>query len=152
MSILLPMILICVFAFCSLGITLMGAQAYKNLQKNWTDKFGTTVAANYLRTKIYQNNVAGSVYLKTKDEYKILVIEDGRQEEPYETRIFMWENDLKEAFVRSDSPFDAKQGNTIAQLSFCEFSIDDGVFLAEISSMGGSRTRTAVALAGGGSL
>ena len=151
-GIVLPMLLICVFAFCSLGITLMGAQAYRKLQSNWVDEFGSSVAANYLRTKISQNNIEGSIYLKTEGDYNVLVIEDTQQEEPYETRIFVKDNDLKEIFVRKDTPFDENQGNTIAQVSLCEFSIDGGIFSAEIRSVEGGHTRVAVALAGGGAL
>ena len=150
-GILLPMGLTCLFAFCSLALALMGGRAYKQIQGSIDDSFGSTVAANYLRTKLSQNNTAGAVSLRQEGAFELLVIASEVSERPYETRIYVNEGQLMESFVAGDTPFNASSGMKIASLSSCTFAIaEDGLFTAELTSPEGAKTRTAFALAEGG--
>lgn len=149
-GILLPMGLICLFAFCSLALALMGGRAYKQIQSGINESYGSTVAASYLRTKLSQNNEVGRVNLREEGPYQLLVIESEQNGAVYETRIFLDGGELKESYVPADTPFSPASGVGIASVSECVFTLDDdGLFTAELRSEQGSATRTVFALAGG---
>lgn len=150
-GILLPLGLICLFAFCSLALALMGGRAYKQIQAGVDDSFGTTVAASYLRTKLSQNNGLDVVSLRQQDDIEMLVIKTQISGRDFETRIFMWQGQLMETFVAADSDFSTGGGISIARIKSCDFSISaENLFTAEIESMAGTKTRTAFALLTGG--
>lgn len=152
-GILLPMGLACLFAFCSLALALMGGRAYKQIQNSIDDSYGSTVAASYLRTKLLQNNSAGAVSLRSEGAYELLVITSHTTEREYEIRIFLNEGELREHFVSADAEFSPNSGTSIAQVRSCHFTIsEDGLFTASLESLAGAKTRTAFALAQGGSL
>lgn len=146
-GVLLPVGLICVFAFCSLLMAVMGARAYRSLQTNNDDSYGSTVAANYLRTKLAQNNAAGRIELRDEGGVQVLVIREEGEELNYETRIFVHGGNLREIYVSENQLFVAQSGTVIAPLQSCIFSIDDeGLFEAEITSPRGIVTNTAFSL------
>lgn len=150
-GILLPLGLVCLFAFCSLALALMGGRAYKQIQAGVDDSFGSTVAASYLRTKLSQNNGAGLVTLREEDGIEVLDITAKISDRDFETRIFMWQGQLMEMFVAADTEFSVEGGISIAKIQSCSFSIsEESLFVAEIESMAGTQTRTAFALLAGG--
>ncbi|MDL2254509.1 DUF4860 domain-containing protein [Ruminococcaceae bacterium OttesenSCG-928-I18] len=151
MGILLPMGLICLFAFCSLALALMGGRAYKSIQAGIDDSYGSTVAAGYLRTKLSQNNERGQVSIETEGPYEVLTIQSEQDDRFYITRIFVEEGELRESYTPTSTPFNPSSGVTIAKVNECRFELsEDGLFTAEILSENGVSTRTAFALAGGG--
>ncbi len=148
-GILLPLGLICLFAFCSLLLALMGGQAYKSIQNGVDDSFDSTVTANYLRTKLAQNNRAGAISLRTEGDIEVLVIASGTGNERYETRIYVQDGRLMENYAMASAPFSPEGGMSIAKVRSCSFSIEDGLFTAEIESPAGYSTRTVFLLAQG---
>lgn len=152
-GILLPMGLVCLFAFCSLALALLGGQAYKQIQSSVSDGFGPTVAAGYLRTKLSQFNHDGTILLREEGTMQVLVIEHDVNETAYETRIYLHEGRLMENFERADTPFAAVGGIQIAQLENCSFRIgEDGLFTAQMQGPDGQASTASFALAQGGSL
>jgi len=149
-GIMLPMGLICLFAFCSLALALMGGQAYKQIQAGVDDSFGSTVAASYLRTKLSQNNQPGVVSLRTEAGVDMLVIRTEGAQTVYESRIYVSDGRLMESFVPADDPF-SDNGIKIAEITSCTFALaDDGLFSAEIVSVAGAVTPVSFALTEGG--
>lgn len=150
-GVLLPMGLICLFAFCSLALALLGGRAYRQVQAGVDDAFDSTVAASYLRNKLTHNNEAGRVSLREEGAFEVLVIRDERGETAFETRIYVIDGQLRETFVPADAVFEAASGVTIALVGGCTFNLSaDNVFTAEIESPGGVHSRVVFALAGGG--
>ncbi len=150
-GILLPMGLVCLFAFCSLALALMGGRAYKAIQANVDAGYGSTVAASYLRTKLSQNNQKGQVSLLMEDGVQVLTISATQGETSYLTRIYMDGGELKESYQPASAAFSPGAGVTIAKLRECSFAIDgqSGLFTASLLSEEGTATRVAFALAGG---
>lgn len=147
-GILLPMGLVCLFAFCSLALALLGGRAYKAIQASVDENFETSVAANYLRTKVTQNNAAGRVELRREGAFDLLVITSGTEDNLFETRIYVIDGELRETYVPASVPFEAATGITIAQVEDCAFSIENGLLRAGILSTSGVNAEVAVALAG----
>jgi hypothetical protein len=149
-GIVLPMGLVCLCAFCSLALALLGGRAYKQIQNAADDGFGSTVAASYLRTKLSQNNAGSAVTLREENGVAVLVIAN---EGPpaYETRIYMAGGELREDFVPAGTAFNPVGGMRVAALARCDFTLDgDGLFTAEIESLAGSVTRACFAVSKGG--
>ena len=143
--------LICLFAFCSLVLALMGGQAYRQIQAGVDDAFGSNVAASYLGAKLVQNNTAGAVALRGEGDDQILTISMPIGDEVYETRIYLHDGQLKETLVLAGEEHRPNEGMSIAQVRSCRFGIAaDGLFTAELVSPAGVRTRVAFALLEGG--
>ncbi len=152
-GILLPMGLVCLFAFCSLALALMGGRAYRQIQANVDDSYGAGVAASYLRTKLSQNNSAGAVSLRSEGETQVLVISSEAEGRAYETRIFFAEGQLLELFISAEAGFGDEGATRIAEVAGCNFNMDeDGLFTAEFISPSGAVARTAFATTRGGRL
>lgn len=150
-GILLPLGLICLFAFCSLALALMGGRAYKSIQANIDSGYGTTVAASYLRTKLSQNNLPGSIRLTQENGVEVLSLSTTQNESSYLTRIYMHEGQLKESFLPEGSAFQPAGGVPIAMVNECTFALDEEtkLFTANMRNGDGVATRVAFALAGG---
>ncbi len=153
-GVLLPMGLICLFAFCSLALALFGGGAYRQIQGAVDDSFNCNIAAGYLRNKLSQNNAGGALSLREEDGVQLLVIavsEGGRE---YETRIYHADGQLRENTVTAGAPFQISGADiTIARLQSCRFECSgDGLFTAEMVSAAGTAVRTAIALPEGGGL
>lgn len=149
-GILLPIGLICLFAFCSLALALLGGRAYKDIQSSVDENFETAVTANYLRTKVSQNNVDGHVEMRKEGGFELLVITSGTADNLLETRIYVIDGELRETYVTASAPFEAASGITIATVGDCKMTVEDGLFQADILSTEGVSTQVAVALAGAG--
>lgn len=152
-GILLPMGLVCLFAFCSLALALLGGRAYKQIQAGVEQSFGPSVTSGYLITKLSQFNHSGSVSLRQEGDVELLVIESENSGSLFETRIYMLNGNLMENFERADTPFAPVGGIRIAALKNCSFALDeDGLFTATIESLDGAVTRASFAVAQGGAL
>lgn len=152
-GILLPMGLVCLFAFCSLALALYGGSAYKQIQTGVEDSFGPSVTAGYLRTKLSQFNHSGDITLRDEGGVQVLVIASESGDARYETRIYVQDGKLMENYERADTLFTGMGGIQIASLEDCRFTLDeDGLFTAEIESLDGTVTHTSFAVAQGGGL
>lgn len=150
-GILLPMGLVCLFTFCSLTLALLGGQTYRQIQAGVDDAFNSSVAANYLRNKLTQNNAEGKISLRQEGVFDVVVItgENGGGS-AVETRIYVIDGELRETYVLAEVPFEAASGITIALLGGCTFALSsDGIFTADIVSPEGVHTRVALALVAG---
>ena len=153
-GVLLPMGLICLFAFCSLALALFGGQAYRQIQGAVDDSFDCNVAASYLRNKLSQNNTGDSISLREENGVQLLVISTTVGERSFETRIYHANGQLRESTVAAGMPFEISPADiTIARLQSCNFTCsEDGLFTAEMVSAAGTRTRTAFAMVEGGGI
>ncbi|MDL2324148.1 DUF4860 domain-containing protein [Ruminococcaceae bacterium OttesenSCG-928-A16] len=152
-GVLLPMGIICLFALGSLVLALYGGRVYKSIQLCGADEFETTITANYLRTKLSQNNKVDAIWLANQGGTQVLTIELKTDEGVYETRIFVHQGQLMESFTSQSKAFAVEDAVPISAVQSCTFSIlDDNLFLAEITSPNGAFTRVAFALVQGGSV
>ena len=152
-GILLPLGMVCLFAFCALALALLGGRAYKQIQGNVDRSHGSSVAASYLRTKLSQNNSGGTILLEEQNGVQTLVITTDIQGRSFDTRIFMHEGQLVETFGPSGAEAGTAGGNLIANLSACTFALDeDGLFTAMLVGTDGTTARSAFALTEGGRL
>lgn len=151
-GVLLPMGLVCVFAVCSLALAILGGRAYKAIQASANDGVNSTIAANYLRTKLAGADAEG-VQLREENGTQLLAIVNEVDGVSYETRIYQHQDALMESTETGGQPFEPAGGMTIARVQSCVFTLDaDGLFTAEITSLEGTVTRTSFAVAKGGCL
>lgn len=152
-GILLPMGLVCLFAFCALALALLGGRAYRGIQARVDDSHNSTVAAGYLRTKLEQNAHGAQVFLRDEGGLQVLVIAKQVNGTLYETRIFMYSGRLWETYETADAPFGTAGAMQIARLHSCTFSLSsDGLFSAMLVSPAGTVTQATHALGQGGAL
>jgi hypothetical protein len=150
-GVLLPLGMICLFAFCSMFLLLTGLNVYRQLRQGSESVFGSTVAYSYLHTKISQNNAEGTISLREESGTQMLVLSNPNQgENPYETRIYFFGGELCELFTPANEPFDPNLGTTITPLLHCNFSIEQGLFEADMMTVEEESIHMAFNLAGEG--
>lgn len=150
---LLPLALVCLFAFCSLALGVMGGRAYKAINESIDDSYGSVVTANYLRTKLLQNNRQGAISIEEENGVQVLRIVSQQGGQPYETCIFVYDGALRESYGPVGNELVVESGVEIAKIAECRFSMaGDGLFEAAIVSPAGVHTRTVVALVQGAGL
>lgn len=147
-AVLLPMGLICIFAFCSLLLVVVGVDVYRQVQDSGDRSYDSAVLASYLRTKVVQNNVEGCIYLRDEDGLEVLVIESAAQGTELETLIFFQDGKLYEGLKLAEDDFNPGLASAIASVDGCSFAITDGLLTAELLIPGGEVARVAVTLAG----
>jgi hypothetical protein len=152
-GVLLPLGMICLFAFCSMFLLLTGLSVYRELRQGSDSVFGSTVAYSYLHTKLSQSNTEGAISLREEEGTQVLVISNPNQgENPYETRIYFFGGKLCELFTPASEPFDPALGTTITALLYCSFSIDGSLFEADMMTVEEESIHMAFGLVGGSGL
>lgn len=153
-GILLPLGLICLFAFCSLLLAILGTRAYSSVQQSIDNDFGATVTANYLRTKLGRANAQNAVEIRQIEGVQVLAIATQAGGMQFETRIYVYEGQLMEDYVDADAPLrqpGAPGSVVIAQVQSCHFEITpDHLLTVDIVSHGNAKSRLVFALLEGG--
>ena len=91
---LLPFLLVCLFALCTLLTAAFGLKTYYNLKDDTDRAYNSRTAVSYLVTKLRQSPGKHAV---TADG-SILRIEETMENTVYETRIYLENGVLKESF------------------------------------------------------
>ncbi len=102
---LIPFLLVCLFAVCSIIVTVFGLKAYLKIQKDTDLAYQSRTGASYLANRL--RGTEGSISLK--DNHTILLTED-ESGTAYETYIYFSNNTLWESTVLSGSePIDPEK-------------------------------------------
>lgn len=113
---ILPISLVCLFAFSAFVLTFLGSASYKNIKKNFDAVNNETVIVSYLSTKLRQANVQGALAIERTEEGDCLVIEEiNDMGKTYETTIFCKDGGLYEDYHEKESAFDG--GNTAMKIT-----------------------------------
>ena len=150
MGVVLPLTVLCLFAFASLSVGIAGLQLYRRGQAARDDTFACTMAAQYLRSKLQSVHSAGDVTIRQEGVGDVLVLTGTVGGERYETRIFLYNGQLVECYVSAAQPFNPVAAVPIAQLHGFSVSLDEnGLLHAALESVGGEQVRLVYRLATG---
>lgn len=137
-----PLLLFVIFTTCILSVLLTGADVLRSLSRRDQDSFQQRTCAQYLTTKVRQNDVASQIFVADFSHISDTVSvsdsslsEDGAiftgdtlflQEElggrTYYTRIYCWDGHLRELFSQADLTFAPSDGQEILNVQDLTFT------------------------------
>lgn len=94
---ILPISLVCIFAFLALILTFMGSENYKSIKANYDATGESTVSVSYLTTKVRQNNQAGVLSIVHQNGGDKLVVREEIKGKTFRTEIFVKDQSLYES-------------------------------------------------------
>lgn len=106
-------ILLCIFAFGSLLLIVIGANIYNDLTVNMDRNFQHRTPLSYISTKVRQNDTVNSVSIIEKEGINTLVLKAQDGKELSETWIYEYDNYLYEIYTDEGASFQLADGLAI---------------------------------------
>jgi len=120
---LFPVALFFVFALSALTVILLAARIYQSTTENSSLNYTSRTSLSYINEKIHQNDCEGAVYLDEFDGCQALVMAQSHNHERYYTYIYVYNQELKELFVKEGVNVTASAGRTIMEVQ--DFSMEN---------------------------
>lgn len=136
---LAAVVLLAVFAGSILLVLLAGAGAYRRLVDRDGADFQSRTAAQYIATRVRQNDMAGAVRLEDLGGVRCLtLVEEGGE---YSTRLYCYDGSLWELYTAADMEPSPVDGERVLDLAGLELTLEDGRLEAALThGDGGAET------------
>lgn len=111
-----PITLFFIFAFSAIIVLVLAAQVYQSTTENSSANHASQIALSYVTEKIHQTDENGEITIGNLEGQDALVISQQFDEHIYTTYIYMWNDELKELFIKKEAPVDLSSGTTILKI------------------------------------
>lgn len=150
---LFPVALLFVFALSALFVILLATDVYRSITENSSLNYTARTSLSYITEKIHQNDAQGDVSIGTFDGCDALILKHNYNGSAYKTYIYVYENELKELFVKDGLEFTASMGKTILSVEdFSMRTVQDKIFQFSCTDADGQEASTVVGIRSGGIL
>ena len=137
---LFPVALFFVFAVSAMTVILLATGVYRSTTEHSSLNYTARTSLAYICEKIHQNDINGDVVLGTFDGCDALILKQPRREDTYQTYIYVYENELKELFIKVGVDAPATSGKTILAVEdFSMETVKDGMFRFTCTDADGNR-------------
>lgn len=109
-------LLLLLFAFCTITLVLLGARIYRNGVAHLEENYTSRTSAAYISEKIRQHEEAGCVSVRTWQDTTVLCLEDRIGDDRFYTCIYYMDGSLRELFFREGTAPDLSVGTSILPL------------------------------------
>ena len=147
---LFPVALFFVFAVSAMTVILLATGIYRYTTEHSSLNYTARTSLAYICEKMHQNDVGGEVTLGVFDGCDALILRQTHREDSYQTYIYVYENELKELFVKDGVDVPAKSGKTI--LAVDDFSMEtvrEGVYRFACTDTDGNQDSMIVGIRSG---
>lgn len=100
---LFSMLLLLVFALCSVFTVLIGSQVYQNIRTRSQNAFYSDTALSFISNKVRQSDQSGCISVETRENQEVLVLSSPIGDVIYETLIYTDNGTLFELFSETGS-------------------------------------------------
>jgi len=122
-----------VFAACVLLVLLAGADLYRNLTERDQRSYDRRTAAQYITTRVRQNDCAGEISVTDFHGVSALVLHQEIGQERYETRIYCCEGYIRELFAAAGSDLLPEDGEKLMEADSLAFHLKGAFLSVEIT-------------------
>ena len=132
-------VLFAVFAACILFVLLTGADSYQTLTKRDQSSYDRRTAAQYITTKIRQNDIGGMVFVGDFDtalpdvQGNTLSLTEAAAGGEYCTRLYCHDGYIRELFAIPAGGFSPEDGEKILPAQSLSFSMENGFVTVELA-------------------
>ena len=135
---LAPLLIFAIFTFCILMVLLTGANVYQKFSRRDQDNFQRRTTAQYLTTRIRQNDVSGMIFVGSFDgttpqtSGNTLFLCEELNGRLFYTRIYCHDGYLRELFAESGISFSPTAGQEILEVKDLFFTIQADLIYVDI--------------------
>lgn len=126
--------------FCTLLI-MLGAQAYQGVMDASNGNTNGRILLNYPLNKVRMNDNASNLCIEDQSGVPVLVITQDLDGDAYETRIYCYDGWLREVFSDASDDFYLEDGEALAEASFFNPKLENGLFSFEVAAPQGETLR-----------
>lgn len=142
--------LLAVFAVSILLALLAGAGVYRRLVDRDAAAFDARTAAQYLATRVRQNDGADAVAVEDFWGADCLTLKEGNGGEgDYVTRLYCYDGSLWELYTAADVEAELTDGERVMELDGLELSLEDGLLNAALTLKNGETETVILSLRSG---
>lgn len=143
--------LLAVFAVSILLTLLAGAGAYRRLADRDAASFDARTAAQYIATRVRQNDAAGGVAVEDFCGVDCLTLKEwnGSNGSKYVTRLYCYDGSLWELYTTVDAQAELTDGERVLDLDKLELSLVDGALNAVLTLKNGETETVTLSLRSG---
>lgn len=130
-----------VFALSSLMLVVIGANVYQRTVENMDDSYRFRTTSAYITEKFRQNDAYESIEVGKIADSDALIFSQTIHESKYHTYLYLYDNQLKELFVKEGNSLGPNAGQDILPLT--DFSIQvisDDLFQFSLTDLTGKTT------------
>ena len=145
-------VLFAVFAACILSVLLTGADSYQKLTKRDQSSYDRRTAAQYITTKIRQNDTCDMVFVGDFDtalpdiQGNTLHLTEVTEGAEYCTRLYCHDGYIRELFSIPGNGFSPEDGEKVLPAQSLSFSMEDGFLRVELAHPDGVTEQFVLAL------
>lgn len=143
--------LLAVFAVSILLSLLAGAGAYRRLVDRDAAVFDGRTAAQYLATRVRQNDGGGAVTVEDFHGVTCLTLQEwsGDEVSDYATRVYCYDGSLWELYTSADVEAELEDGDRVMDLEGMDLALEDGVLNAVLTGTDGETQTVTLSLRSG---
>jgi hypothetical protein len=142
--------LLAAFAVLSLLVVVVGARAYRTINRTADAAYVSRTGMRYLMGKVRGSDEAGMLEIRSENGVDVLVLGGVYGGERYETYIYCEDGIVREYFAAAENPFDPGYGEEILQAQTLSFSLDGTVLtISLVDGDGGTHVSSLFLTAGG---
>lgn len=128
-DLLFPLIVLGLLTTCAFSVISLSASIYNNQSQDAEDTYIQQTPLAYIIEKVRQNDVNGSITIKTIDNSQVLSMHNA----DYTTYIYNYEGMLKEITVKDNVSFSLDEGHDIIEVDNFNIEEDDSLFTFTIN-------------------
>lgn len=117
-----PIALFFVFALSALMIVLLATRIYQSTTEHSVLNYTSRTSLSYISEKLHQCDCDGAIRLDSLEGNDAIVIEQSHEDKTYYTYIYVYEQELRELFIKEDTQPDAAAGRTLLKVQ--DFAIE----------------------------
>lgn len=121
-DVIFPIALFAVFALSALTVLLLAARIYRYTTENSAMNYTARTGLSYISEKIHQNDVGGQIEIGELHGRDALVMTQEYEDTKYYTYIYVYDNELKELFIKENARAELKAGTSIMEIQ--DFSME----------------------------
>ena len=118
------LLLLCLFAACSLFFAVLGADAYNEINQRRETTFQRSTPLSYLATKVRQADSPQAVRMEEKDGVTALVLSEEDGGELLETWVYEYDGFLWEICISPDTQFALSDGTALLESRGLAFTLE----------------------------
>ena len=128
-----PLLLFMIFTTCIVTVLLIGADSYQTFTKRDQHAFEHRTIAQYLTTRIRQNDTSNGVFVDQFAGKDTLFLSETLDDKTYYTRIYCHDGYLRELFSEASIVFTPEAGVKILELKDLQFHLAQNLLTITIT-------------------
>ena len=131
-------LLLGVFAVFSMLLTVLGAQAYREIIDESSSHTRGRIMQTFVRNAVRAQDEADAVSIEEYDGVPVLAIHSDIDGEGYTQYIYCWQGELRELFTSARYAFEPEDGTLICEAEGFEAALENGLLTARMTDAEGT--------------